>query len=436
MTAAGYIRKLIALSVLVTSPAWAENWFIADGTERPSAPAVKVFGLIQPTYQQDYSDKVRGLTGSEAGNEGKYPYVGLIAPGYKSLSSFYLFRVRLGARGAVDELTNYEVVGEYGSNALTTQPGQSFNTELAEGSITFNQIAGARIRVGLFKTPGEEEGLRTAIDYVNFTNVTSRFINYQPVAPMPGATLAYGQAGQTTGGVRAFRDTGVQVFDAFAHGNTESSYAVMVGNGSTLNQTDDNNGKAVYGRLQWSYVFTPSSGYPVPDREDVTAFIWHHDGKQQFGASDYRTIREGLGVSAVRHPYHLTAEYMRGEGMILATPLFFGDPIPVFPELTNTGYGWYVDAGMFVTQRIMVEARYDVLDLLPNLAPMEQRFNTLTLGLQYYLSKSARVAFNYEFREFKSPRVTTADGGLYTNAKKVEDAVGNRLAIQVTLKFP
>lgn len=436
MNARARIAGLIILSMVMMTPARAENWFIADGTERPGAPAVKVFGLIQPTYQQDYSDKVFGLVGPEVGNEGKYPYTSLIAPGYKSLSSFYLFRVRLGARGAVDDMTNYELVGEYGANALTTQPGQSFNTELAEGSITFNQIPGARIRLGLFKTPGEEEGLRTAIDYVNFTNVTSRFINYQPVEPMPGATLSYGQAGQTSSGVRAFRDTGVQVFDAFTYGNTESSYAVMVGNGSTLNQTDNNNGKAVYGRLQWSYLFAPSSGYPVPDREDVTVFIWRHDGKQQFGVSDYRTIREGLGVSALRQPYHLTAEYLRGEGMILATPLFFGDPIPVFPELTNTGNGWYVDAGMFVTRRVMLEARYDVLDLLPNLAPMEQRFKTSTLGLQYYFSKYARVAFNYEFRRFESPGVTPADGSLYTNAKKVADAVSDRLAIQVTLKFP
>lgn len=201
-------------------------------------------------------------------------------------------------------------------------------------------------------------------------------------------------------------------------------------------QTDDNNSKTIYGRLQWSYLFAPSSGYPVPDREDITVFIWRHDGKQQFGTSDFRTIREGIGVTAVRQPYHLTAEYMRGEGMILATPLFFGDSIPVFPERTNTGHGWYVDAGMFVTKRVMIEARYDVLDLLPNLAPMEQRLNTLTLGLQYYFSKNARVAFNYEFREFEAPRATPADGDLYTNTKKVEDAVGNRLAIQATLKFP
>ncbi len=166
----------IVFSILIASPAWAENWFTVDGTERPGAPAVKVFGLIQPTYQQDYSDKVYGLMGSEAVNEGKYPYVALIAPGYKSLSSFYLLRVQLGAREAVYDMTNYEVVWEYGANALTTQPGRSFNTELAEGSITFNHIPGARICVGLFKTPGEEEGVRTAVDYVNFTIVTFRFL--------------------------------------------------------------------------------------------------------------------------------------------------------------------------------------------------------------------------------------------------------------------
>lgn len=165
------IRKVIVLSMAIASPSWAESWFMVDGTERPSAPAVKVLGLIQPTYQQDYSDKVRGLVGSAATSEGKYPYVALIAPGHKSPLSFNLFRVRLGARGAVDDLTNYEMVGEYGANALTPQPERSFNTQLDEGSITLNHIPGARIRVGLFKTPGEEEGLRIAIDYVNLTRL-------------------------------------------------------------------------------------------------------------------------------------------------------------------------------------------------------------------------------------------------------------------------
>ncbi len=431
------ISTALALALVISTEwAWGENWFMTDGTEPVGAPAVRVFGLIQPTYQQDYSSKVTGFNGIEAGNEGKYPYAALIAPGYKSLSSFYLFRVRLGARGAIDDLTNYEVVGEYGSNALTTQPGQSFNSELAEASVTFNHIPGARLRMGLFKTPGNEEGLRTAIDYVNFTNVTARFINYQPVQPKAGTSVAYGQAGETSSGVRAYRDMGVEVFDAFTRGNSEAGYAFMVGNGSTLNQTDDNNGKAVYGRLQWSYLLAPSTGYPDQGREDVTAFIWRHDGKQQFGPADYRAIRQGVGISVARQPYHLTMEYMRGEGMVLAAPLFFGDPIPVFPDLTNRGYGWYVDAGVFVTPHVMVEARYDVLDLLPNLAPMEQRFNTATLGVQYYFSKKARVAFNYEIRELKFPGVTPADATVYNNEKKVTDAIGNRLAIQVTLKFP
>jgi hypothetical protein len=415
--------------------AQAENWMMRDGTESKNAPAVRVFGLIQPTYQHDYSNRLEGLVGLDAAHNGEYPLSALIGPGYKSISGYYLFRVRVGARGLVDPMINYEVVLEAGANALTTQVGEEFNTELAEGSITLNHVPGARLRLGLFKTPGSEEALRTAIDYVNFTNVTFRFINYQPVERLVGPVTPYGVPGQTSSGVRAYRDTGVQLFDAFTYGNQEVSYAVMAGNGSTLNQTDDNARRAYYGRLQWSHIFPQSQGHLVADREDLTAFVWRHNGQQEFDGASYGAVREGLGFSLLRHPVHLTVEYMRGEGMVLLTPVFRGDPLLVFPGKDNEGSGWYADVGYFVTPHVMVELRYDVMDLLKNLAPVHQQLRTATIGAQYYFSKNARIAFNYEVRDYSSRSLTAADGDAYHNAQRVSDSVGNRLAIQASLKF-
>jgi hypothetical protein len=83
----------------------------------------------------------------------------------------------------------------------------------------------------------------------------------------------------------------------------------------------------------------------------------------------------------------------------------------------------------------MVELRYDVMDLLKNLAPVHQQLRTATIGAQYYFSKNARIAFNYEVRDYSSRSLTAADGDAYHNAQRVGDSVGNRLAIQASLKF-
>jgi hypothetical protein len=102
----------------------------------------------------------------------------------------------------------------------------------------------------------------------------------------------------------------------------EYTYAAMIGNGSTLNQTDDNSGKTTYWRVQASYLFDPKSTALSKNRDDVTAFIWRHDGKQNFNNSDYSAVRDGVGVAATKYPFNFTAEYKRGSGMIYVQPLF------------------------------------------------------------------------------------------------------------------
>lgn len=45
------------------------------------------------------------------------------------------------------------------------------------------------------------------------------------------------------------------------------------------------------------------------------------------------------------------------------------------------------------------------------------------------------LAFNYEFRDYSSPGVKPANGDLYNKSTRVDQAVGDRLAVQLTLKF-
>ncbi len=423
-------------SIFMPLLAHADNWFMLDGVEPPDSLPVRMFGLLQPTYQQDFSRRVGGLVGTEVNDDGKFPVNSLIAPGYKSTSSFYLFRVRLGSRGAIDPETNYEAVAELGANALTTQPSGQYHIELAEGSITYNHLPGARFRFGLFKTPGPEEGLRTAIDYVNFTSVTSQLINYQPVSPVTGTPVAYGGVlANASSGVRAFRDTGIQIFDDFRSGQMEYTYAAMIGNGSTLNQTDDNSGKTTYWRVQATYLFDPKSTALSKNRDDVTAFIWRHDGKQNFNNSDYSAVRDGVGVAATKYPFNFTAEYKRGSGMIYVQPLFAQQAGTVFVERSNKSSGWYLDGGYFVAPKVKLGVRYDVLDHLTNVPALERSYKTLTFGGIYWFSKASRIALNYEIRKFAFPGSVSADGDSYINQRQVGNAIGNRVSVQATLTF-
>ncbi len=289
--------------------------------------------------------------------------------------------------------------------------------------------------MGLFKVPGPEEAMRTAIDYVNFTNVTFRLINYQPVERNPTVGSLKGVPADAKTGVRAFRDTGVQVFDAFRFGQQEFTYAAMLANGSSLNQIDDNRNKAVYGRLQWSWLFDDTKDYYYDTaRQDLSLFAWYHRGDQIFDGKNYKAVRQGLGFSYVKQPYHLTAEAMWGEGMIVLSSSFRNDPYLVFPESENEGRGWYVDAGMFVTRNIALEARYDVLELLPNDRQMETTYKTTTLGIQYYFSKRNRIALNYEFRDYDlAAAPVTAD--FANTSRRLNRSLDDRLAIQYTLRF-
>ena len=126
-----------------------------------------------------------------------------------------------------------------GNNGIT-EPGNSF-AKMTDASVTFNHLKGARIRAGLFKYPGSEEGLQAihVFDYINFTWVTAqmmleRFPNRNYTANIPPQSLPPEVPfNGFENGVGAFRDVGVQVFDWFKVGNDwELSYAAMIGNGN------------------------------------------------------------------------------------------------------------------------------------------------------------------------------------------------------------
>ncbi|MDH5218428.1 MAG: porin, partial [Gammaproteobacteria bacterium] len=258
--------KKLALAIVcaggamaATVPAQAANWLMLQGTERDSAAGrAKVWGFIQPEAQY-----VKGTTVQAGAWKGSPMQANTIAPDRASTATMNIRRARIGVRGQgfpLDGKTNYFILAELGHNGITAPGPNRFGaTYLTDASVTLNHIPGARFRVGMFKTPGAEEGLQAihVFDYINFTSVTDQLLLERYFAHDGSGTYVKsaadnanaGGANPPITGVGAFRDIGAQLFDTFKFGAWEASYAAMIGNGNGLNAQDNNNAKDYYGYM-------------------------------------------------------------------------------------------------------------------------------------------------------------------------------------------
>src|SRR4030065_532274 len=213
------------------------NWLMLQGTE-PAGTAARayVWGFVQLDYQADTS---------EPNATGGYIPPKLLGPDLNTQHAFNVSRARIGVRGAalpLDDKVNYFILLEGGNNGITEIDGSS--VKFTDASITLNHVPGVRVRGGLFKYPGGEEG-RPALhvfDYVNFTEVSNQLLLERfPNRVHPGAGTNPAPCDPTVtpacnlnrfdSPVGAFRDVGVQLFDAVKFGNLELSYSAMAGDG-------------------------------------------------------------------------------------------------------------------------------------------------------------------------------------------------------------
>lgn len=424
----GMLAAAMAVGMLTATQSMATNWLMLQGTEAPgSAKKANLWGFIQAQYQQDYSDPFVAPTGAEIYNPPK-----LIGPDLDDQSAFNVNRARIGVRGAnfpLDSKTNYFILAEFGNNGITA--GDNAFAHITDASITLNQLKGARVRVGLFKYPGAEEGLQAihVFDYINFTSVSNQLLlerfptnTNENTTPSPIPNAGQNQFSEPVG---AFRDTGVQLFDAFKSGPWETSYAVMIGNGSGVNMSDNNSDKDVYAYLSTEKVF----GGKGPFQEGWKSFIWWQGGKRtdayDTSQSEDRT-RYGIGTKYLKKPFRFTAEYMKGEGMIFQGP---SRPHDMFNNLEASG--GYVEGGWYIPKtNFELDLRYDTYTRDENQAtskPGDQStFDTITIGSQYRFNKKTRLTAAYAFRDFSS------DTKAVDNQLK---GVDGRFAIQLTAIF-
>ncbi len=434
---------LVFTSLTVAATADAANWLMLQGVE-PKANIGKatLWGFIQPAWAQTDGSVLRA-----GGWSGQKAVFNQLAPMLDRHAGFNINRARLGVRGAnipdADQV-NYFVLAEFGNNGIT-RAGDG-RAKLVDASMTFNQIHGARVRIGQFKYPGAEEGLQAVQlnDYINPTNVTDQLLN-ERFFDSDGTDTATNASDRNApnGSVGAFRDIGVQVFDAFNVNGWEHSYAVMLGNGNGIDRGDNNSSKELY--LYGSSELL-MGGEPGARRNGLKLFIWHQNGKRELRAGAAQTAstfdrsRQGLGVSFHKDKYRVVSELISGDGVIpngtdgsaVAGALNnAGTRLSSFNVLTdNKARGWYLDLGYTFMPRWEIDLRYDALDRGTATAATERDYRTTTLGVQYFFDKNIRLTLDQEFRSAKAPNLTASDP-----VNVILDGTDNRTALQLTAVF-
>jgi hypothetical protein len=392
-----------------------------QGTEPAQAPALRAFGLIGIDYQRTSDSPLA------AGPwKGRPSVLNQIGPELEDAKELQVSLLRLGVRGRLAEgRVNYWVSPLAGSNAISKNGTP--NVKFTDVSATLNLIPHARIRVGQFKQPGSEEGLQPARlrNYVNPTNVGSQIVN-ERFLDSDGAPTD--DANEPDVPVSGFRDTGVQVFDAFNTSQWEHTYAIMAGTGSGL---------AIYngsgsGRPDW-YLHWSSElvfGGKGPSRQGLKLSGWYQDGEREIRAGPAQTketfdrTRYGFAATLRRGPWRAAGEWIKADGMIFngtdgaAVPgAISTNPVPPPPPGSTASFnvlpdeeadGWYLDVGYKLFEQFELNARYDRLNRGTREALNERRFETLTLGATYRFNKHYRLLANYQFRDVEAPRLPSS----------------------------
>ena len=419
----------------------ATNWLKLQGTEPSgSTDRAKLWGFIQPEY--DYTSNSKLPAGPWNGQKAVFNQIG---PDLNSSSTFNLRRARVGVRGAnfpLDGKTNYFLLFEGGDNGITKFTNGGSAVALTDASVTLNYIPHARVRVGQFKYPGEEEGLQAihVFNYINFTSVTDQLL-LERFFDGDGSNTQDENEPVAFG---AFRDIGIQVFDWFNWMGMEHTYAAMLGNGSGVDREDNNNEKDYY--LYWASekVFGDSKG---PRREGLKFLGWYQKGERSLefvngvaGKQDYDRKRYGVGSTFRKGKWRAAAEYVWADGMVLNGT--DGGAVP--GSLSNNGGtvasynmepeekadGWYLDFGYRVHPKWELDVRYDTLSRATQTPAKERKFDTWTLGAQYFLNKKSRLLLNYEIRDAEAPNLPSSD-----TANQVLDSMDDRVSLQLLVIF-
>ncbi|MFO7831347.1 MAG: hypothetical protein R6V18_05125 [Desulfuromonadaceae bacterium] len=405
-----------------------------QGVEKPGARAFNFNGFLMADYQNS------GGGNLEAGPfKGQPMAKGLVGPSLNSSKEFNIRKFQGGVRGALSDDWGYSVRGVTGNN-IATRGKHDNSVMLVEASLTWSTPVGPHVRAGMFKTPGSEESLAFAPpgNYVNLTNVTNMLVQ-ERFFPADGSSVTHDNNYDTCS---CCRDSGIMLFDAVSYQQWEFSYAAMLGRGYGLGYSDTNSNPDLYLYMAAERLFNSGKG------------MWRH-GWKFFGWSQHgeRTLRAGVAqhkIEATRERYgfgttllwqrwRLNAELVSASGMIFMAS--DGGAVPgsvsndgamvasynVFPD--DRAYGWYVDGGYELLPGVWGCVRYDEVRFGTE-THAERELISVTLGVQYYVTRTLQLKLNYEFRSGAARRQEEAS---VTNQNM--DEMPDRFGAQVVWRF-
>lgn len=428
---------LITLSTLTAVPAHAINWVMLQGTEPAKAPAVRAFGFIAIDAQ--------GTNGHAlpAGPwQGQALAMNQLPPRLNEHQDLRISHARLGVRGRLlDGNINYWISPMAGENPISSNGTP--NLKLTDISLTLNWIPHARLRLGQFFSPGSEEGITQVLlrHYINPSMVGSQIVNE---LPFETDGTPRDQANRPSGPASGWRQSGLQLFDAFRTGDWEHTYALMASTGSGL---------AIYnglgtGRPDWHLYWSSELvfGGSGLGREGWKLFGWSQSGERELRVGQTQTARTftrnryGLGSTFERGSWRAGAEWIGADGMIPNGT--DGSAVPgavsndgrwiasynVLPEARAEG--WYLDVGYRLLEQLELRARYDRLDRGVDRVLDERRFETVTLGLTYRFNPHLKILADYQFRSIEAPLL--ADTAV---PNQILDAVDDLVAVRLFASF-
>ncbi len=393
------------------------------------------WGFIQVGYQKNYGDIFIPGKGPKTGLN-LTPF-SMLPSSLNSQSGFEVNRARLAVRGMMDKdnTLDYFFMTEFGEDGITKPAGHTSNNYLTDASITYRGIPYFNIRVGQFKYPGSEEGLRAVFTstYRNFTTAGSqllleRFLPNNAKEIKPGTFQAAPE--QSVG---AYRDRGVELFHtAKITDKTTLTWAGMIGSGTGMSSANASGEPTYYGYLAVEHLFGKGKGYYT---QSLKGFAWYQNGKRQLNNKDYTRERYGVGFNYFHNGLRVGAEYIKAKGMIYngakdvdRDPYGVNWEYQIAADKSNEADGGYVNVQyFFVPKKWEAMVRYDYLNRLTNSTVDERKFKTTTIGLSYHFKGPTRIDANYAFRD--------ADASDNVKAQKVLDHTGDLLSIQATLKF-
>jgi phosphate-selective porin len=356
---------LLAVIILAGVRSWAVNVdeLLLDHLVEKGMVSAEAAAAIRADAAMKTQDEKAAMTSFPLNGQTKINASGCLQVLYsndESASAYDYFKVRrarLDFKGDVSRQVGWELQID-AVQTLKTVAGTNVVSRpvILDALINYNLNPTLAVTTGQFKIPFGRENLASdgSLDTIDRAPVTEK--------------LVPGRDNSSQG-----RDFGVQLAGSLDFGRDDKvlDYAVGCFNGSGLYYDEENRKKDLAGRLVY---------YPL---KELTLGVDIYSGKS--GTTEADKLRTGLEFSWTAGKYFLKSEYITGR------------------DGTTDKSGWYALAGAKLNPAVDLVARFDDYD--PNTSAVNDRTDMTTWGLNWYLSKWARIQANYEIKSEEGAQI-------------------------------